>query len=161
LLAFATFLRPSLLILLSVALIASGFVGKVREVKRVGGAAVSAYSLRLPGGLALELPGPIFADHERRLSEGAFADAILTMLPHLPAGSMVFVADWYPILTIKNAGPMVRQYPSEQLIAEARERNAPIFYLPDVQRDVLNKTGIDLVARGARVLDPGDVLRDR
>jgi hypothetical protein len=155
LLALATWLSPRSLMLLSIMLVASGFFMKLREVRRVGGPVLSSFSIPLGRSLALELPGPIFADHERRRSEEAFADSTLAAVSNLPHGSALFVADWFPILTFKASNPAIVQYPTEAQIRQLRSRSALILYLPDVQRDVQTKTGIDLVANGGQVLDVG------
>src|SRR6185503_6676396 len=84
LLTLATLLSPRRVFVLCLFLIASGFLIKVREVGRVGGPALSRFSLPLRPGLVVELPGPIFADHRRRVSEEAFADATLARVRQLP-----------------------------------------------------------------------------
>jgi hypothetical protein len=135
-------------------LIASSFAFKVREVSRIGGAPLAALSLRLPRGLAVELPGPVFADHARRLSEMAYADVILRSARRLPPGSALFVADWYPMLTYKSVQSNIFQYPTmAQLDTLGTSR---IFYVPDTYRDIANSTGIDLRNYGAVELDTRD-----
>jgi hypothetical protein len=105
-------------------------------------------------GLVVELPGPIFADHRRRVSEEAFADAALARVQQLPPSSALFVADWYPMLMFKSRSTMIFQYPSQVQLEALKAQNGSIYFLPDVQRDVQAKTGIDLIAHGGRLLDP-------
>jgi hypothetical protein len=154
LLALATILSPRRLLALCLCLVLSGFVVKVREVRRIGGPDLSPWSVRLSDGLAVELPGAVFADRARRRSEEAFADSTLARVARLPAGSALFTADWYPILAYKAAHPTIFQYPTREQIAALQARGAEIRFLPDVARGVREKTGIDLVAAGARELDP-------
>lgn len=154
LLALATVLAPRRLLALCLVVVASGFVVKLGAASRVGGAPPSRWSMPLGGGLALDLRGPIFADRARRIAEEAFADSTLARLRGLPEGSVVLVADWYPILATKSDSPQIVQYPTPERMDAWQARSTPVYYLPDVHRNVQEKTGIDLVARGARELDP-------
>jgi hypothetical protein len=152
--ALASLLTPRRVLVLSACLVASAFIVKVREAVRIGGAPPAQFSVPIPGGLALDLPGPIFADHGRRVSEEAFGDSALARATALPPGSALFVADWYPMLAYKGSDVRIFQYPTLRQVEALRAMPGSIYFLPGVEDEARATTGIDLVAAGGRVLDP-------
>ena len=136
-------------------LVASPFVLKVRNPRRVGGPTAPVPGVALRSGYVLDLPGAIFADRARRHAELRYAAAVLDSARALPPGSLLVVGDWYPVLAWSADGRTlgrVTQYPDPGQLAAGREGRLAIRLLPELGRAREDTGGPALRAAGARLL---------
>jgi hypothetical protein len=112
LLWLATRVRGAAAVAVCACLVASPFVLKVRNPRRVGGPTAPVPGFALPGGYVLDLPGAIFADRARRLAGMRYAAAVLDSARALPPRSLLVVGDWYPVLGWSADGATLAGSPS-------------------------------------------------
>jgi hypothetical protein len=141
---------------LCICVLLSPFALKIRDSRRIGGVADSRTSLPLARGYVLDVAGPIFADHQRRVSEQRFADTVLDSLGALPSGPLVVAGDWYPMLAYKagSDSPVLSrmiQCPGSEQVGAAKAGRLELLFLPDVDRECLGKSVIRLSTLHARV----------
>lgn len=155
LLWLATRVRGAAAMAVCACLLLSPFVLKVRNPRRVGGPTAPVPGFALPGGYVLDLPGAIFADRARRVSEMRYGAAVLDSARALPPGSLLVVGDWYPMLAWSAApGTLGRviQFPDPGQLAAGREGRLDIRVLPELGRAREDTGGPALRAAGATPL---------
>jgi len=145
--SLATLLPPKRVAILALALAASGFVLRLREARVFFPPVDTGPSVRIGKRLVLDLPGPIFVDHARRVAQDAYAD---TLLRRLPPGATLLSAEWWPVLVVKGAGQEVVQYPTAAQLDSLARR--PLYYVPTAENEIHTKTGLDVQSWGARPL---------
>jgi len=141
----ATVVRPGRVVVLAVALVLSGFLLRLRDVHPLVAPWPTGPSVRLTSKVALDLKGPIVVDHARRVAENAYGEAVLD---RLPPHATLLAAEWWPMLTSKGGGSRVVQYPTAGELDSLSKR--PLYYIPDAEREILIKTGLDVRRWGAR-----------
>jgi len=141
----ATVVRRDRVVVLAVALALSGFLLRLRDIHPMVAPWPTGPGLRLSSRVSLDLKGPILVDHARRVADEAYAGAVLD---RLPGNATLLAAEWWPMLTYKGGGPAIVQYPTAAELDSLAKR--PLYFIPDAEREILIKTGLDVRRWGAR-----------
>ena len=101
LLILARRLSPRAFRMLCAALVVSAFALKVSEAGKPDSPRFTRASIPIGDGRrVLDLRGPLFTDHDRRVRGVAYAESVVAKAARLPAGSVVSASEWLPFIEV-------------------------------------------------------------